>query len=476
MTKITSKQIDDFIYYIEEKLDLHNVSINNIKIWSAVRLNIWYKLYNALHIFEGKTESNTKQTIKEKIKSQIRKHWYLYSILIRLRSFRKRTESKKLHFPDKSKIEYLLIATGISRYGRDIYCEDLCDILQEKVLVIDPKADRSKLIKDSFSLSDVISYYNKKFHHLTMSAYLNSKFYDFENECNSYFNLDINFFHHFYSVYKLCCEYYDIGQIFNDYPNIKKMFIVCAYGEPMGLIKSAHEHKIEVIELQHGIIAFNHLGYHYPDSSKVDGAYFPDKIYLFGKYHYFAKFSSTMKPIVFGAQKIIREFYLKQIEEIPKTILVIGQGLEVGNFFKMTYEIAALLPDYNIKYILHPSEIMTSEELILHKNNCNNLTVYNNFDINVYQLMKETEYVISRMSTLCLEATLFQKKLILLDIDEEGDAIDQQSLVGDGAAVCTNAEEIRIAVLNNKGQLNKDCQFKYYEIKEQKEMEKVVFS
>lgn len=66
---------------------------------------------------------------------------------------------------------------------------------------------------------------------------------------------------------------------------VRKCFF-CTHYHREGLIAAAHVHGIEMIELQHGLIAENDLYYAYPDYviQAKKPAFFPNKLLLFGNY------------------------------------------------------------------------------------------------------------------------------------------------------------------------------------------------
>ena len=63
------------------------------------------------------------------------------------------------------------------------------------------------------------------------------------------------------------------------------IFVVVSY-ENLAIVAAAKSLGIQAIELQHGTITDYHLGYSYPEKTRLNGEipYFPDKILTFGDY------------------------------------------------------------------------------------------------------------------------------------------------------------------------------------------------
>lgn len=91
--------------------------------------------------------------------------------------------------------------------------------------------------------------------------------------------------HYFASAMQVFLEEFAFYNTFFSDQHVSKCFF-CTHYHREGLIAAAAVHNVEMIELQHGLIAENDLYYAYPDyvlkASKP--AFFPDKLLLFGEY------------------------------------------------------------------------------------------------------------------------------------------------------------------------------------------------
>ena len=145
---------------------------------------------------------------------------------------------------------------------------------------------------------------------------------------------------------------------------VKKVYLVVSY-EWESLIAACHELNIEVIELQHGAISKLHLGYSFPNISKIP--YFPDKMLLFGEFWY------DSVPLPIKKQNIIINGFnyhnskvhaLENIAKNNKQIIFISQGTIGKSLSEIAYDFAKTNQDFKIIYKLHPGEYINWQKKI----------------------------------------------------------------------------------------------------------------
>ena len=372
----------------------------------------------------------------------------------------------------KTRIKYILFATGRDFHGKDLYCEDILNALDRReVFIIDWKPNNR--ISNSFYHINIAKYFNLSNGPLiTLENFESSKFYLLQENINRHFSININLLTLFQSVIS-SFEFFQMiyNALLNNLPNVKKCFNVYISGGSMAMPFEARKRGIKTIELQHGIMLEDNFDYQMPQDL-VDKHYFPDEIYAFGSHSIFSNMPVT-KKIEFTAPKTVREFLAKNIKRNPKQILFIGQTI-VGNFFDIAKDLARLLPDYEIKHILHPSEIKTKNEINIIIEGITNFQIYNNRDINIYCLLKSSEIIVSKMSAVLMEAVLFQNRIFIININNNITAL--QDFIDIGAYPIKSAEELKDGILSGKGKIRDGEQNRYYNIKTKAEIESIIKS
>lgn len=186
---------------------------------------------------------------------------------------------------------------------------------------------------------------------------------------------------------------------------IKKIYLVCSYGKE-ALIAAAQDLDIEVIELQHGVMAKYHVGYNFPD---VKIPYFPDKLLLWGEYWKDnVNLPKNVKIELYGYPYLKRQYEKYQnIEKNLNQVIFISQGTIGKKLSEKAIEFAKENPDLKVVYRLHPGEFLRwkKEYKDLYENrNLKNLEISSNNEKNLYEYLFESEYLIGVYSTVIYEA------------------------------------------------------------------------
>lgn len=133
----------------------------------------------------------------------------------------------------------------------------------------------------------------------------------------------------------------------------KKIFIVCSYGKE-GIIQSARDQNIKIIEMQHGIIGNFHPGYVFGD---IYPKHFPDEIWLFGKYW----LENTKFPIsnfkTYKKFDISSDALNKKFKDIKNPILIISQKSARNMIIQMTIKLAKKNYMHQFIFKMHPKEV-----------------------------------------------------------------------------------------------------------------------
>ena len=221
---------------------------------------------------------------------------------------------------------------------------------------------------------------------------------------------------------------------------LKMVFVRGSYGRfQMAVTQACREMDIPVIELQHGIIFNNHIGYVKNSNSKnMDcipnylltwGSSFSDivkKGTLFEKENVIDVGYPFLDKIKKSKQKTSKEI-LEFIEKFPITVLVTGQMLLSEEVEQLIKEISIMKKDSGILFKPHPRDV---RKFNLEKDNILQIDKKENF----YTILKEVDIHSTIFSTASLEALSFGKPNIFMtlgnrdiDIEEMIDIVDNKT-------------------------------------------------
>lgn len=191
------------------------------------------------------------------------------------------------------------------------------------------------------------------------------------------------------------------------------MIIECYYTQ-MGRIWSAHNHKIPVVELQHGVLNANHYAYNPTYHSEQ---LYPDEICVYGEeeYKYFSETNKSFvnKVSMTGLYMLDRstDFFISDIfedlrKQYKKICVVAGQpGCEelLSSFID---KLANILPDTFFIYKPRHSLILPFKSP----------NVELKVDVNIYEYLKWCDYHVTISSTTAIEAHYYRKPIIFYNL------------------------------------------------------------
>lgn len=225
----------------------------------------------------------------------------------------------------------------------------------------------------------------------------------------------------------------------------KVVFIIDAYDQ-MGYVWSFHNHKVPVVELQHGVLNKSHNGYNCPIDTKI---FAPDEICVFGEFEYkylknkVPQYAHTVtKTGMFFLDKV-NSFYKNDIfyeyrNKYKKLVVVSGQtGYEdvLANFIEKVSKL-----DHNILYFYIPrryTELKFTQNNVLLKNG-----------VNIYPLLKWCDMHCTISSTTCLEAHYFKKKNVFYDYNNMASEYYKNVINENNNAFYTQNEEEFLKIVN----------------------------
>jgi hypothetical protein len=403
----TSKEVFEFLQHIESKYNLFERQIDSLFFWKIIRFDLMQHLLSKLGYMKSVNKVSKGQFLKQVLSIIYNSR---YSV------FRTRTQPEILVHENPRKIK-----------GPDGYYDPYtCSFVKK---LIETKAD-FEIVDEGYKgvhyepSSSIRSFGDSVYYDLFYRFYSRLRkiqFTEIELELLSDLERDIiselgvNVSIRPLIDKKIAAfrnQYTKYGKIFS-HKKPKKLYIVCAYGKE-GMILAAREHGIEVTEFQHGIISKYHTAYSFPKEVKIP--YFPDKMFLFGKYWY----DSTPLPLTESDVQYIGYYALDlenqaDIVRETKRVLFISQWTIGKELSLKAIETAESNPDYTIIYRLHPAERNNWKDSYpeLYKSNLSNLVVDTSKSLLSEQLLK-SEYVICAYSIGAFEALSFGCKVILL--------------------------------------------------------------
>lgn len=195
----------------------------------------------------------------------------------------------------------------------------------------------------------------------------------------------------------------------------KQVILVVGYAN-YAIIQACKRLEVKVIEVQHGIIDANHLGYHF--DYPLPSVCFCDELWLFANYWRL----NTALPLSADKIKLIGFSYFHNqvkklnIARIPNRVIFLSQGTCGEEMVKSALSLARSHPHLDIIYKLHPGEVANYKtrypDLLTP---VKNVKIISN-EIPLYELLKSSTYMVGAYSTAIYEGLALGCIGILLDI------------------------------------------------------------
>ena len=409
MTKSkTIKEVAEIFWQLEDKYDLINYEVDNIKLWQVLRWELFSLITKEIFKFD-EAHGNSNKFHKFK---QIPK--MLYNSIFNSAMFSR--DYEVLVFPHER------VRLVDNKYI-DIYTNNLVKSLKEKgknLLVLEKpciqkhyieKQGYIKYLDDSILYSNIVSGFAKD------AIDENDNFLkSIEQNLKVLFDINIDLIKICNAKLKTFKAYYDYYIILLKRLKPKEIYVIVSYAYPW-LIKAAKELNIRVIELQHGAYSKYHLGYCYKKDSKLE--YFPDELWVWNQYWK----DLIWLPINQDNIKIYPFTYqdneIKKYKSMTKTknqVVVLSQGTISNQMAKIILNNFDFFQDKIIKYKLHPGEIQRYKNYkyltkLLQKENVELI-----IEGNLYQLLATSEYQVGVYSTAIYEGLEFGLKTILCNL------------------------------------------------------------
>ena len=397
----------DFIKEIETSNDVTSIKVNDIEIWPFLR-NAYYFSYRRKYEFKLRAE---KKLDLKKISNMFRNVFYGIKNLFK-------------------KYDYLIFSNiGERRIMSKKYVNKLVfnlinELGEERVLLIEHPANRIHYNMNLVSHKNVIS--ANLFHIFSYLPILKNKI-RIDNDCilkkiNNTYKLEVD--------YKLIIlRFFIYVTLLNFFYRLfkpKKIFVTQYYSLfHQAAIYSCNKKGLNSIEFQHGVINNQHPAYNV--FSKLDNTFFPKYLLVFGDIvkcifnvnNYFIELNRVFSVGSMYLDYIKYEYktsnkmfniFSKFRRQYNKIIAVSSQKTIENKLIQFIKEVSSL--DENILYIFIPRELNKDYS---NEGFSRNVVIIK--ELNVYQIIKESDFHSTVYSTCALEAPVLGVPNILINIE-----------------------------------------------------------
>lgn len=388
----------------EEKWNLFELEINDVKIWQYIRFKVFQELFIKLKLHDNIHYTDT------------HKSRYFKAVINNIKFiFQKRSAQ----FSKKENVDILVFNHSRKKYIDGEYSEIYTDLLLKEanftyqVIEIPSFTHYPKIskLKSTRYLDTILFLLNalfqkiKNFHIIRKDL---EKLNLIQDDLEREFNVKIDLIMFIKKILLKRKAYsWVLNRIIKKYsPQI--VLEIVGYEDPKLILNElCKQKKITTIELQHGIFDPLHLAYDYPHNVDLD--IFPDYLFTFGKFWDDAcSFPIPKERIIpVGFPFFEQEFakYQKFKVKEKNQILFISQGSIGKELGHLAYEFSKI-SDKKILFKLHPSEIKFWE-----RNNYfipnPKIEVIKNDQKPLYQLFLECSTIVGVSSTAVFEALMF---------------------------------------------------------------------
>ncbi len=209
----------------------------------------------------------------------------------------------------------------------------------------------------------------------------------------------------------------------------------------------AKRRNIPVYELQHGTVGKYHIAYNFKKASKLKLETGPDYFFAWGK----SWTKAARLPIPKENIKIVGFPYFDSFrtgelcKRDLKQIVIISQYKEELALF--ANQLAEKLTEYKIIFKAHPSEYLIINNLYPYLKEKPNIRIIADDKIHLYNLFKQSNFVIGVNSTALIEALAFCPNIMILKLPgwEYFEDIEENKNI----RFFSNIEEIMMMIRNN---------------------------
>lgn len=240
------------------------------------------------------------------------------------------------------------------------------------------------------------------------------------------------------------------------------------------LIRTAKGMNIPVVELQHGRMGATHAAYNFKSSHELE--IFPDYLFVYGEYERQNVRYPINRSHIFAVgypelERKVKAYHFMQGKGSGLTIVFTPGAMEGKVISYYALEIRKCFPDINIRiiYKLHPSEYMGWENKYPELKG-KNLEVIENNDHDIYYYLGQADYVIGISSTSLFEAMMFRTEILVI---KELDYQKTEAVYKNKCAELVSSVDEVVDIIGNRKKVRKqyncDFYFKRHSIKNMNE-------
>lgn len=413
--KIRLNDIVKTINQIEKKYDIFNKKIEDVYFWKLIRMDLYEGLLDRIGFFDSLPHASRYKNTIHKIIDSIKQDYFI----LRFNALKCKCSTETIIFRCSTRTYYNNKKIDTYTY----FIEEWCKLNNKKYVAFESDTTDELMNQKQTALYALGSKYKRhayailnRIHYQDMDIELLK---EISNDLAERLGISID-------LIKICSRRISFFQVQKKYyqklfklMKSKRIIFDNSYGRE-GMISAAQELNIQAIEVQHGVITKQHLGYSFPDNEKIP--YFPDRLLMFGKYWY----DSAPIPLkeedisIIGYPYLIDQFkHYREVKKTKNSVVFLSQGGIANRLINIAYGFAQDNPDYKIIYKLHPSEYIRWREIypqLLVAANLENFKIIDTNTISLYQVLAEAEYQVGINSTAIFEGLVMEAKTVLIDM------------------------------------------------------------
>lgn len=411
----------DFILNQEDMLNLFELKVEDLYIWPLLRVKIMTQIEKEIGLIKSPHDAMRKWNRKERYMKALKYDTLAFN-------YRKQHDTIIIEHPRKVNIDGKI---------EDIYTRALQSEMKDALVINRLETNNLNLKNESLILlqESVFDKYNKQIQSRISNM---PHLYEFDllsGAIKQEFAVDIDVHKIFEDSYKHFVAGEERFIRFLKRVKPKQVICVVAY-DKYDVVSACKKCGVKIIEVQHGIIDAHHLGYHYPVS--VNSNCYVDEMWLFAPYWRLnAKLPLSDDQLKYiGFDYFRKESSKINVERKANIVTVLSQGTSGEAMLEQVMHFAHNNPDMIINYKLHPGEFQNYLERYPELAKApSNVRVYKS-ERALYELLKESNYVVGAYSTAIYEGLALGCVGILIDVP--GVREYMASLINNGLVYITN--------------------------------------
>lgn len=371
------------ILNLEKHNNLFSLKINNVFFYELIRMGIYYYILENSKIYSKQPKKNLKNILKI----------FFFMIIDFFNLKKKKLLKNKIAVMPHTRLEKNV----------DIYTFFFKQIIKDFTYLHQSIGKNFNVLDNALNIDHLVFLKIIKFPFFFFNLKSNEPINKIINLFKNEFNLKDSFKKFVYNLVKNKLLSIEESLKFLKKSKFTYLFVVNAYGNNH-MIYAANKLGIKTIELQHGVINKNHLGYNYPKQKNLKLFSFPNQVLLFGeKWKENVNFPIKDKNIIplgfpyFDAQA--NKVKLKK----NKNILIISQ-ITIRNYL-LEFIKTTLSKNKQIffTYKPHPKEDISLAYTFFKKNDLLSNVIIPAASKNIYDLYNEHQMQIGVFSTSIYE-------------------------------------------------------------------------